>query len=243
MTLDSMFSKARAYDSAQRHSENYVSLSYQTNSITGDVPTHHDNKETVIPLSAAQSANELCYFCGNRCYPRTKCPAREVDCNKCGKFAKVCKSAKPIYNQSGASTSLIFKPTLASMISGNVGGLNKSICKILINGNNVDYLIDSGSTDSFIHPNLVDKFSLPMTKTNAKVQMASTSLFSPIISMCNIDIELNKVKYNVTLKVMKDLCADVILGLEFQLQHESITIMLGGSKEPLVISALTTLKN
>ena len=47
---------------------------------------------------------------------------------------------------------------------------------------------------------------------------------------------------NVTLKVMKDLCADVILGLDFQSKHESITLMLGGSKEPLVISGLTTLK-
>ena len=45
---------------------------------------------------------------------------------------------------------------------------------------------------------------------------------------------------NVTLKVMKDLCADVILGLDFQSKHESITLMLGGSKEPLVISGLTT---
>ena len=104
MTLDSMFCRARAYESAQRHSENYVSLPYQTNSITGDVPTHQGNKETVVPLSAAQSTNELCYFCGKRRHPRTKCPAREVDCNKCGKrghFAKVCKSAKPINNQSG----------------------------------------------------------------------------------------------------------------------------------------------
>ena len=104
MTLGSMFCKVCAYESAQRHSENYVSLPYQTNSITGDVPTHQGNKETVIPLLAAQSTNELCYFCGNHCHPRTKCPAREVDRNKCGKkrhFAKVCKSAKPINNQSG----------------------------------------------------------------------------------------------------------------------------------------------
>ena len=42
---------------------------------------------------------------------------------------------------------------------------------------------------------------------------------------------------------MKDLCNDVLLGLDFQSQHESVTLIFGGMKEPLIISGLTTLKN
>ena len=41
---------------------------------------------------------------------------------------------------------------------------------------------------------------------------------------------------------MKNLYADVILGLDFQSQHESVTLMFGGMKEPLIMPGLTTLK-
>ena len=209
----------------------------------------NDNKEPLQHLSAAQnSTNELCYFCGNNRHPRSKCPAREVDCNKCGKkghFAKVCKSSKPVNNSNnGTIASTNFQDTLASIISGNTGnGLSKSICTILINNSKVNALIDSGSMDSFIHPKLVDKMSLTVSNVDAKVQMASTSLCSKIMGMCSVDIELNKIKYeNVKFKIMKDLCADVILGLDFQSQHGSVTLMFSGVKDPLIISSLSTLK-
>ena len=140
MTLDSMFCKARAYESAQKHSENYLSSQYQGHHSASALPSN-DNKEPLRHLSAAQkSTNELCYFCGNNRHPRSKCPARKVDCNKCGKkghFAKVCKSSKPVNNSNnGTIASTIFQPTLASIISGNTGnGLSKSICTILIKNN------------------------------------------------------------------------------------------------------------
>ena len=61
--------------------------------------------------------------------------------------------------------------------------------------------------------------------------------------MCSVDIELNKIKSkNVKFKIMKNLCADVILGLDFQSQHESVTLMFGGMKDPHIISSLSTLK-
>ena len=41
---------------------------------------------------------------------------------------------------------------------------------------------------------------------------------------------------------MKDLYADIILGLDFQSQHESMTLMFDGIKKPLIISGLKTLK-
>lgn len=40
---------------------------------------------------------------------------------------------------------------------------------------------------------------------------------------------------------MKDLCADIILGQDFQSKHESVTINQGGSKAPLVIGSFSTL--
>ena len=67
------------------------------------------------------------------------------------------KSSKPVNNSTGTIVSTIFKPTLPSIISRHTGNrLSKSICTILINNNKANALIDSGTTDSFIHPDLVD---------------------------------------------------------------------------------------
>ena len=84
---------------------------------------------------------------------------------------------------------------------------------------------------------------MTVSEVDAKRQMASTSLCSKIMGMCGVNIELNKIRYeNMKFKIMKDLCADVILGLDFQPQHESVTLMFGDMKEPLIISGLTILK-
>ena len=42
---------------------------------------------------------------------------------------------------------------------------------------------------------------------------------------------------------MNDLCTNLILGLDFQSQHERVTCEFGDIKKPLVISAFTILKN
>ena len=127
MTLDLMFCRVHAYESAQKHSENYLSSQFQSQSASATPP--QENTES-LPLSAAQNANEICYFCGNHHHPRSKCPARDIDCNKCGKkghFSKVCKSAKSVNNSTGTMASTIFQPTLASIISGHArhSGLSK----------------------------------------------------------------------------------------------------------------------
>ena len=75
--------------------------------------------------------------------------------------------------------------------------------------------------DSFIHPNI-----------DAKVQMGSTSLCSQIMDISNVDIEVNGIKYkSIKFKIMHDLCTNVILVLDFQPQHESVTLMFGGVKK------------
>ena len=106
----------------------------------------------------------------------------------------------------------------------------------------VNALIDSGSSESFIHPNLVSQLALLTNAAAGHVTMASTSLSSQIIGSVNLDFTMNNLNYsNVKLNVMKDLCVDIILGLDFQSQHESITLKFGGNKPPLVICGLSTL--
>ena len=46
----------------------------------------------------------------------------------------------------------------------------------------------------------------------------------------------------VRLHVLDGLCIDIILGTDFQKQHESVRIAYGGSKPPISFATLTTIK-
>ena len=82
-----------------------------------------------------------------------------------------------------------------------------------------------------IHSDLIDKLSLTVSEVEVKVQMASTSLCRKLMGICSVNIELNKIKYeNIKFEIMKDLCANVVLGLDFQSQLESVTLVFGGMK-------------
>ena len=67
--------------------------------------------------------------------------------------------------------------------------------------------------------------------------MASTSLTSKVLGVCEARIQLPdaKVYDPVTLSVMQDLCCDVILGHNFLKQHSIISIPFGGSMPPLTV--------
>ena len=72
--------------------------------------------------------------------------------------------------------------------------------------------------------------------------MATSTLTAPIQGYCTADIETDDGEYsNVKLHVFPNLCADVILGQNWQAMHESITINYGGEKPPVKICNLTTL--
>ena len=55
MTLDSIICKARAYESAQKHSENYLTSQYQSHHSASTFPPNDNNEP--LPLSAAQKPN------------------------------------------------------------------------------------------------------------------------------------------------------------------------------------------
>ena len=52
---------------------------------TKQKPYLTQDKTESLPLSVAQNASEICYFYDNCCHQRSKCPAHDIGCNKCGK--------------------------------------------------------------------------------------------------------------------------------------------------------------
>jgi len=191
-----------------------------------------------LAAAVTETTSLSCYFCGNNRHPRSKCPAKDATCAKCqkkGHYAKVCQS-KAASKVSAAMHSPIIATTQSS------GSLSKSTATINIGKLEVKALFDSGSTESFIHPNLVRRAGLTVRPAGGAVSMASTALSANVTGTCTTNLEYQNQKYtNVHLSVLPGLCADLILGLDFQSQHESITFQYGGSQPPLSVCGFSTL--
>ena len=73
--------------------------------------------------------------------------------------------------------------------------------------------------------------------------MASTNLSAKSSGYCYVILTFNNRRYEkVKLFIMEQLATDIILGTDFQEQHESITIKYGGKKPLQTIVALTTME-
>ncbi len=142
-------------DTAQKSSETYNSNLLTNAAATALPEAEEQNKvreETGERYVASTSRSGKCFFCGNRPHARSICPAREAICDKCkkkGHYQKVCRSSAPVSIDSVHTQSAYI--TLA--VTGK--SLHNSCVGISVEGKTVTALIDSGSTHSFIHPDLV----------------------------------------------------------------------------------------
>ena len=106
----------------------------------------------------------------------------------------------------------------------------------------VKALFDSGSSESYIHPSLVQVAAIPVNPSNTTVAMANTTLNTKIEGFCTITLNYQGCTYkDFRLSVMPGLCSDLILGLDFQSQHDSVTFKYGGTKPPLSVCSFTIL--
>ena len=96
--------------------------------------------------------------------------------------------------------------------------------KISLNGKDVLALIDSGSTDNFIHPHLVKMCSLKSTNCCKTIMMATKDLDVQVSGFRVTTTIVNKETYpRIKLHIFLYLCADVILGQNWQALHKSVT--------------------
>ncbi|XP_045130528.1 uncharacterized protein LOC123515737 [Portunus trituberculatus] len=238
LDLTTIFDQARALDSAQRNSESYsdVPSSRVISAALGD--GSDDESE---PSGVMAAASSKCYFCGLRRHPRTKCPAWEAMCHKCqkkGHFAKVCRSKG--VNAAITPTNNATLATVTSAATPSV--LRSAVVQISINDMEIDGLIDSGSSQSFVHPDIVKRHSLRVQQSKSAVTIASTSFSTQTFGFCTVDLKVNGRTYeSVRLTVLPQLCSNVILGQDFQKLHDSVTLAYGGHLPPLVVCGLNVL--
>ena len=95
----------------------------------------------------------------------------------------------------------------------------------MINGHSVNALLDSGSTDkSFIDNNIVKSLKLKVYPESGFIGLATSAMSCKIIGYC-VDISLQNRNYEqFKLSILDNLCADIILGTDFQSLHKNIVI-------------------
>ena len=205
LTLETMFDQARTLKAAQKHSEMYPTPGFQLAAPTANAVAKQPDTQAL--------KKGTCWNCGDPHHARSVCPAREAACHTCGRIghSKMCMSEgrQPSVASSDravaetTAASLHFNPTLASITSATLPALSKSISRVSINGHVVNALIDSGSSDSFIHPDLVSKLALQTKAGSGQVFMASMPLSGQIIGSVILDFKMNDLKYSdVKLHVM-----------------------------------------
>ena len=136
-------------------------------------------------------------------------------------------------------TVLLHSPTICAIgiLVIFPSGLSRAAVTVTINGHELTALIDSCSSDSFISEDSVKQLCLEIQPSSRNIYMALTTINTSITGCCTITLMLGDNVYNgIHLSVLKDLCSDIILGHNFQKQHKSLTIDMGGTKPDLVIS-------
>ena len=110
-------------------------------------------------------------------------------------------------------------------------------------GKSLKSLLDTGSSHNFAHPMVCELFGLkPKTLAPECVTFAAESHTKPVSQYVELDLLVNGRLYEkVKLKIMDNLCADMILGNVFQKEHESVVFKFGGPLPPLEVCGLSTL--
>ena len=250
LNLDNAVSKARSLEAAIKNTELYQSTDNVAplNTInrevsppptpfpvnTVPVPVHTETDSNAQPTTAAVSKNkQSCFFCGNIRHRRTDCPARDSICRNCGKqghFAKVCRSKA-------------VKSNVSSIVCATPSSLSRAVSSITVNGKPTVALFDTGSSESFVSLTVAQALRLEIRSSRGRVTMAATDHTSEIVGTCQTTIAYKDNTYsNFQLSVLKSLCCDVILGLDFMRLHDSIEVKLGGERAPLIICGMSAFK-
>ncbi|XP_059843069.1 uncharacterized protein LOC132403623 [Hypanus sabinus] len=129
-------------------------------------------------------------------------------------------------------------PTLATVTLDQSAPhqLARSMMDIQVEGHWTGCLFDTGSTGSFIHPDTVQRCGLATRPVSRRFHLASGSQSADIRAGCVATLVVQGTVYrDFELLVMPNLCAPVLLGLDFQSHLESVTMVYDGPLPPLTV--------
>jgi len=126
---------------------------------------------------------------------------------------------------------MLNQPLLASVIDNVPSSLSKSSGVVRLGGHEVRVLFDSCSSESFIHPRLVNSLKLKVRPSSKTISMAASAFSTEVKGHTCVNITYQGEDYtDVRLGVLDHLCCDILLGIDFQAQHSSVVFKFGGNK-------------
>ncbi|KRZ12709.1 hypothetical protein T11_4084 [Trichinella zimbabwensis] len=94
--------------------------------------------------------------------------------------------------------------------------LAEAVVEILLCGKEINCSIDSGSSESFIHPEVVERLGLKIIPSSEPVGMALSAFSIKALGCITVDLEVQDRLYKSFRRTgLPHLCADVILGQNF----------------------------
>jgi hypothetical protein len=238
ITLEDALEQARSLELAQIHSASYGGVPQPAAAISNK--QNEEIEETHQLTAAVPPKIEICFFCGGKRHPRSSCPAKDDFCKRCGKkghYKRVCRS-KP--NNHSAFIQKTDKIMIASVAS--LECLSNSVIKVNINGKDFSALVDTGSSQSFINSNIISKCNIQVKPYCGQISMANSSMVSDVSGCCDVILKIKDLTYNADFLILKNLCADVLIGHDILKNYASVKIEFKGRNPPLTICSLATVR-
>jgi len=165
-----------------------------------------------------------------------------LKCGKQGHWAAVCRSAvAAINNLETEDDENMIASILCATDKNKV--LTKGIYQLVMIGEEereVKALIDPGSTNSFISMKICKLYRLPFRPVKSKSRLANGDTFN-VAGVSDTILSMKDRFYTVKFSVVDALICDVLIGLDVLSQHQSVSLSLGGSAEPIEISNVASI--
>ena len=176
-------------------------------------------------------------FCGRVNHARRYCPAKDAECFNCkkkGHFATVCRSKV----KDNAFNSTCVQPHLLATVNAPKG-LERATVDVSVDGVDAKALMDSGATESFINREFALKNKFECKPCAQSIIMASKALSASVSGTIDAVVDYGGQSYMLCLKVMNELCADLILDQDFMKLHDKIVFEMGGPQQSVIIGDAT----
>ena len=266
LTLAETFRQARTLELAQKQSDTYnnPSTMHTAAAETNEHPTNQQDVQSQVPVSQPENSvsavQDKCFYCARAKHDRSDCPARDDKCSKCNKkghWEQACLSGRNQSNRSNSNQSnrsnssqsnrqtsasaMAFSPSpaLASTCeSHNINNRDITYTKTVVKGKQVDTMVDSGSSFSFISKKTANRLKLYILPKADEISMADPTFKASIIGQVVMDITINgKLYTGLVVHVMKSLITELIIGKDFLKKHKKVTFEFGGDEDPIVFGA------